>query len=117
MPVAGGGTVEMMEFTASSADFEGVTTSVTEGGSTATETDGSFTTGSVTLYATQLSGSLLGIPLPPFTPSSASTVLLDITNAISGVAPSVPITLTGVTADQTIIIAGQATKTTVAASA
>jgi hypothetical protein len=105
MPVAGGGTVEMMEFTASSADFSPATTAITQDGATVTENDASFTASGVTLYATQLSGSLFGVVPVTFTPSTASALLL--TNGITGL---IPVTMTGVTADQTIIVASQAEK-------
>jgi hypothetical protein len=111
VPVAGGGTVEMMEFTASSAVFSPVTTSITQDGATVTENDGSFAATGVTLYATQLSGSLFGILPVTFTPSTAGALML--TNGITGL---IPVTMTGVTADQTIIIASQATKNSVTAN-
>jgi hypothetical protein len=109
LPLAGGGTVTMMEFTVDSMSMSGATTVITEAGQTGTETDASFTASGVTMYATKLSGSLLGVPVT-FTPSTASAVLLDIANLITGV---VPITMTNVTADQTVILAGQAQKTAV----
>jgi hypothetical protein len=111
VPVAGGGTVEMMEFTASSADFSAATTAITQDGGTVTENDASFTASGVTLYATRLSGSLFGVLPVTFTPSTASALLL--TNGITGL---VTVTMTGVTADQTIIVASQAAKDGVTAS-
>jgi hypothetical protein len=111
VPQAGGGTVEMMEFTASSADFSSVSTAISQDGATVTETDGSFSASGVTLYATQLSGSLFGVLPVTFTPSTASALLL--TNGITGL---IDVTMTGVTADQTIIVASQATKNDVTAS-
>jgi hypothetical protein len=110
MPVTGGGTVQMMEFTASSADFSPATTTITQDGSTVTENDASFTASGVTLYATQLSGSLFGALPVTFTPSTASALLL--TNGITGL---ITVTMTGVTADQTIILASQAQKNDVTA--
>ena len=109
LPVAGGGTELMMEFTVDSMAMSDATTVISEEGQTATETDASFTASGVTMYATRLSGSILGIPVT-FTPSTASAVLLDIANVVTG---AVPLTLTGVTADQTVILAGQAQKTAV----
>lgn len=117
MPVAGGGTVLMMEFRADSMDMSGATTLITENGQTGKETDAAFTASGATLYATRLSGTLivpgtkLGVPVT-FTPSTASAVFLSIANLITAV---VPITMTGVTADQTVITAAQAQKTDVAA--
>ncbi len=109
LPLAGGGTVTMMEFTVDSMSMSNATTVISEDGLTGTENDASFTASGVTMYATKLSGSILGIPVT-FTPSTASAVLLDIANVVTGV---VPITMTGVTADQTVILAGQAQKTAV----
>ena len=109
LPLAGGGTVTMMEFTVDSMSMSNATTVISEAGQTGTENDASFTASGVTMYATKLSGSLLGVPLT-FTPSTASAVLLDVANLVTGV---VPLTLTDVTADQTVILAGQAQKTAV----
>jgi hypothetical protein len=109
LPVAGGGTVRVMEFTVNSMSMSQVVTRITEGGQTGTETDASFSAGGVTMYATRLSGSILGVPVT-FTPSTASAVLLSVANLATGL---VPITMTGVTADQAVILAGQAQKTAV----
>jgi hypothetical protein len=109
LPVAGGGTELMMEFTVDSMAMSNATTVISEAGQTGRENDVSFTASGVTMYATKLSGSLLGVPLT-FTPSTASAVLLDVANLVTGV---VPLTLTSVTADQTVILAGQAQKTAV----
>ena len=97
----------MMEFTVDAMSMSNATTVISEAGQTGTETDASFTASGVTMYATKLSGSILGIPVT-FTPSTASAVLLGIANLVTGV---VPITMTNVTADQTVILAGQARKT------
>jgi hypothetical protein len=104
MPVAGGGTVTMMEFTADSMTLAGgVTDSVTQLGLTSQTSSPELDFGgSVTLYATSLSGSLLGVPVT-FTPSTASQILLSLANLITGV---VPITLTDVTTDQPLVSAG-----------
>jgi hypothetical protein len=112
LPVSGGGTVLVMEFTVSSMSMSSATTQITENGLTGTETDAAFTASGVTMYATKLSGSILGIPVT-FTPTTASSVLLSIANVVTSL---VPITMTSVTADQTVILAGQAQKTTVAVS-
>ena len=109
LPLAGGGTVTVMEFTVDSMSMANATTVISEAGQTGTETDASFTASGVTMYATKLSGSILGIPVT-FTPSTASAILLDIANLITGI---VPITMTSVTADQAVILAGQAQKTAV----
>ena len=109
LPLAGGGTVKMMEFTVDSMTMTHAVTQITEAGQTGTETDASFSASGVTMYATRLSGSLLGVPVT-FTPSTTSAVLLSVANLVTGL---VPLTLTSVTADQAVILAGQAQKTTV----
>jgi hypothetical protein len=109
LPLAGGGTVQMMEFTVDSMTMTHAVTQITEDGQTGTETDASFSASGVTMYATRLSGSILGVPVT-FTPSTTSAVLLTVANLATGL---VPLTMTGVTADQTVILAGQAQKTAV----
>lgn len=112
LPLAGGGTIQMMEFTVGSMSMSNAVTQISENGQTGTETDAAFTASGVTLYATQLTGDLYGSPLRlTFTPTTALTQLLKITNLATGTV--LPITLTNVTADQTVILAGQAQKTTV----
>ncbi len=112
LPLAGGGTIQMMEFTVDSMSMSSAVTQISENGQTGTETDAAFTASGVTLYATQLTGDLYGSPLRlTFTPTTALTQLLKITNLATGTV--LPITLTNVTADQTVILAGQAQKTTV----
>ena len=112
LPQAGGGTIQMMEFTVSSMTMSNAVTKISENGETGTETDASFSASGVTLYATQLTGDIYGIPLPvTFTPTTALTALLKITNLATGTV--LPISMTNVTADQAVILAGQAQKTTV----
>lgn len=112
LPLAGGGTIQMMEFTVSSMTMSNAVTKISENGETGTETDASFSASGVTLYATQLTGDIYGIPLPvTFTPTTAVTALLKITNLATGTVLS--ISMTNVTADQAVILAGQAQKTTV----
>jgi hypothetical protein len=105
IPVSGGTTEEMMEFTAGSADLSGdVTVSVTEGGLT-TDTSSptlGFSDG-MTLYATRLCGKLFGALPVCFTPSTVSAVLLSIANLVTAAAP---ITMTDVTTDQPLTTAG-----------
>lgn len=104
MPVAGGGTQQMMEFTASSATLAGgVTVTVTQGGQNTVTTSPTlgFSSG-MTLYATKLCGKLAGIPLC-LTPSTVSAVLLSIANLLTG---AMPITLTNVTTNQPLALAG-----------
>ena len=109
LPLAGGGTVKMMEFTVESMTMTHAVTQITEDGQTGTETDASFSASGVTMYATRLSGSILGVPVT-FTPSMTSAVLLKVANLATSL---VPITMTGVTADQAVILAGRAQKTVV----
>ena len=104
VPVAGGGSQAMMKFTADSITLAGgVTDTVTQGGTSTVTTSPTLAfSGGVTLYATKLSGSLAGVPVT-FTPSTVSAVLLTLANLLTGVTP---ITLTGVTTDQPLVLAG-----------
>ena len=112
LPLAGGGTIQMMEFTVGSMTMSNAVTRILENGETGTETDAAFSASGVTLYATQLTGDIYGIPLPvTFTPTTALTQLLKLTDLATGTV--LPITMTNLTADQTVILAGQAQKTTV----
>jgi hypothetical protein len=65
VPMASGNTVPMMEFTMNSLTLDGAPTlTVTQGGvSSVTSGSSMMFTGSVVLYATQLSGDLLGVPV------------------------------------------------------
>jgi hypothetical protein len=103
LPVGGGGSVSMMKFTADSLTLAGdVIDTVTQGGtSTVTSSPTLAFSGGVTLYATKLTGSLLGVPLT-FTPSTVSAVLLTIASVLTSGAT---ITMTDVTTDQPIVIA------------
>ena len=105
MPVSGGTTEEMMEFTASSADLSGdVTVSVTQGGlTTSTSSPALGFSDGMTLYATKLCGNLLGVIPVCFTPSTVSAVLLTIANVVTAAAP---ITMTDVLTDQPLTTAG-----------
>ena len=55
--------------------------------------------GGVVLYATKLSGSLLGIPIT-LTPGTVVTVLLTLLNSLT---PLVPVTMTNVTTDDFLV--------------
>jgi len=103
VPLADGGTVTMMRFTADSMTLAGgVTDSVTQGGlTTQTSSPELDFSGNVTLYATALSGSLLGAPVT-FTPSTVAQILLGLGNLTTGVTP---LTLTSVTTDQPLVTA------------
>jgi hypothetical protein len=110
VPVAGGGTVRMMRFTATSLTLAGgVTASVTQGGTggghgvtTVTTSPSLAFSGSVVLYATQLSG-CLGPLCVTLTPGNAVTVLLGLASGVTG---ALTITLTQVTTDQPLVTAG-----------
>jgi hypothetical protein len=112
MPIAGG-SEQMMEFTADSIDLTGnVTVTVTQDETTVTTVTASQDfSGGVTLYATQLSGALLGIPLTltPATITVANLLKLpnagelQLANLITG---AIPLTMTGVTTDQFLISGG-----------
>jgi hypothetical protein len=105
MAVSGGGSEQMLEFTASSATLSGgVTVAVTQGGLT-TDTNSpslGFSDG-LTLYATQLCGNIYGLVPKCFTPSTSSAILLDLANLLTGI---VPITMTDVTTDQPLATVG-----------
>jgi hypothetical protein len=105
VPVSGGASEEMMEFTASSADLSGdVTVSVTQGGlTTDTSSPTLGFTGGMTLYATKLCGNIYGLLPKCFTPTTANEVLLSITNVATAIAS---ITMTDVTTDQPLTTAG-----------
>jgi hypothetical protein len=112
------GTQQMMEFTADSIDLSGtVTVTVIQNGVTVTTVSATqdFSDG-VTLYATQLSGSLQavsglpGVPLT-LTPSTIGVSLLKLPNIgelqLANLATgAIPLTLTGVTTDQLLISGG-----------
>ena len=104
LPVGGGGSVSMMKFTADSITLAGsVTDTVTQSGTTTVTSSPTLAfSGGVTLYATKLTGSLLGVPLT-FTPSTVSAVLLTIASVLTS---SATITMTNVTTDQPVVIAG-----------
>ena len=110
------GPQRMMEFTADSIDLSGtVTVTVTQDGVTVTTVSASqdFSDG-VTLYATELSGDLEGLPVASLdlTPSTITVAdllklpnagLLQLANLVTG---AIPLTLTGVTTDQLLISGG-----------
>jgi hypothetical protein len=104
LPVGGGGSVSVMKFTADAITLAGgVTDTVTQGGTTTVTSSPTLAfSGAVALYATKLTGSLLGVPLT-FTPSTVSAVLLTIASVLTS---NATITMTNVTTDQPIVIAG-----------
>jgi hypothetical protein len=104
VPTAGGGTVKMMKFTANSITLSGdVTATVTQRSATAVTTSPTFDfAGSVVLYATKLSG-CLGPLCVTMTPGNAVAVLLRLTSGVTG---QLNLTLTHVTTDQPLVMAG-----------
>jgi len=107
--VGHGGTVRMMKFTASSVTLAGgVTASVTQGGTggepgatTVTTSPSLAFSGSVVLYATQLSG-CLGPLCVTLTPGNAVAVLLRLASGVTG---ELTLTLTHVVTDQPLVTA------------
>jgi hypothetical protein len=91
------GTVTMMKFTMSALTLTGgVRATVTQDGQATVTDDSSLDfSGGVVLYATELSGRLLGVPVT-LTPGNAVTVLLKLLNSLT---PLVPVTMTNVTTD------------------
>ncbi|MGH3202618.1 MAG: DUF6114 domain-containing protein [Streptosporangiaceae bacterium] len=95
------GTLTMMKFTMSSLTLTGdVTATVTQNDQTTVTTNSSLDfSGGVVLYATKLSGSLLGVPIT-LTPGNVVTVLLKLLNSLT---PLVPVTMTNVTTDDFLV--------------
>ena len=95
------GTVTMMKFTMSSLTLTGgVRATVTQNGQTTVTNDSSLDfSGGVVLYAAELSGSLLGIPVR-LAPGNVVTVLLKLLNSLT---PLVPVTMTNVTTDDFLV--------------
>jgi hypothetical protein len=98
------GTQTMMKFTLTSMTLSGnVTATVTHGGQTTVTQNSSLVfTGGVTLYATKLSGSLLGIPVT-LAPGNVVSLLLQLLKTVT---PLVPVTMTNITTDQPFVLAG-----------
>ena len=101
MPTASGQTVPMMEFTMNSLILDGAPAlTVTQGGVSSVTSGSSMQfTGSVVLYATQLSGDLLGVRVT-LTPGSPLAAILQLLNSVT---PLIPLKLTNVTTDQPYI--------------
>ena len=95
------GTLTMMKFTMSSLTLAGdVRATVTQNGQTTVTTNSSlYFNGGVVLYATTLSGRLLGVPVT-LTPGNVITVLLKLLNSLT---PLVPVTMTDVTTDDFLV--------------
>jgi hypothetical protein len=94
----------MMKFTLNSMTLSGgVTATVTQDGLTTVTRNSSLVfTGGVTLYATRLSGNLLGIPLT-LTPGNVVSLLLQVLKTLT---PLVAVTMTNVTTDQPLVMSG-----------
>jgi hypothetical protein len=95
------GTLTMMKFTMSSLTLTGgVRATVTQNGQTTVTTNSSLAfSGGVVLYATELSGSLLGVPIT-LTPGNVVTVLVKLLNSLT---PLAPVTMTNVTTDDFLV--------------
>jgi Family of unknown function (DUF6114) len=99
VPTAGG-SVQMMQFSATSLDLSDMQLTVSQGGATMTTTAGALDlTGDVVLYATELSGDLLGIPLTitPSTPIADILQVLGEAGLTQSLTQVVPLELTNVT--------------------
>jgi hypothetical protein len=91
-----------MKFSAGSFTASGVNGTIRRGGHATTLTSPSLNfNGDITIYATKLSGRLLGVPVT-LTPHNAESVLLQ---QLKTVTPRVPVTMTDVKAHQPIMIA------------
>jgi hypothetical protein len=95
------GTLTMMKFTMSALTLTGgVAATVAQNGQTTVTTNSSLDfSGGVVLYATKLSGSLLGIPVT-LTPGNVVTVLLRLLNSLT---PLAAVMMTGVTTDDFLV--------------
>jgi hypothetical protein len=114
MPVSGGGMVTMMKFTMTSQQLSGLDLRVTgAGGSLATAATSASFSGDVVLYTTKLTGQLAGIPLT-LTPGNAESTLLQLLKSLT---PLVPVTLTGVTADQPVVLGNSGAITSLSVTA
>jgi hypothetical protein len=101
VPTVGGGRIAMMKFTLSSLILSGdPTLTVRQGGAASSTSAASMLfTGDVVLYATKLSGDLLGAPIT-LTPDSPLSLVLRV---LGGVTPAVTLRLTNVTTDEPYI--------------
>jgi hypothetical protein len=86
----------MMQFSATSLDLNGVRLAVSQSGGTLTTTAATLDlNGNVSLYATKLSGDLLGVPIT-ITPSTPLATILQIVGHV-GVSQVIPLEMTNVT--------------------
>jgi hypothetical protein len=103
MPTAKG-TVQMMKFTLTSQSLTSATQTVTEFGlKLTTKLPAATFSDHVVLYATKLSGNLLGIIPLTLTPGNVVSTLLQLLNTLT---PAIPLTLTNVVVHQPVLLAG-----------
>jgi hypothetical protein len=103
------GTVTMMKFTLSSLTLAGhITLTVSQGGTTAVTQSSSMQFGGpVVLYATKLSGNLLGFVPVTLTPDSpVATILQAVARITQALTQTVPVPMTNVVTDQPYTTAG-----------
>ena len=100
---AAGGTVRMMKFTSDTfSAFGGVTGTIARNGDSTVLTSPSLAlSGRIVLYATKLSGKLMGVSVT-LTPDNAESVVLRVLRSAT---PVVPVTMTAVVAQQPILFA------------
>lgn len=104
LPVGGGGSEKVLEFTASSASLSAVNIRVTQDGKTVNTRTASvgFPNG-MTLYTTKMCGQLAGVaPNICFTPDTISQLALKLASVLGG---ATPLTMTNVTANQFLNLA------------
>lgn len=101
--LAGGGSVRMMKFTATTfRAYDGMRGDISRNGNTTVMTSPSFKlSGDIVLYATKFSGKLMGVPVT-LTPGNAEAQLM---KALKSLTPTMPITMTDVSANQPIMAA------------
>ncbi|NIJ12151.1 hypothetical protein FHU38_002495 [Saccharomonospora amisosensis] len=106
VPLAGGGSVRMMKFTATTfRAYDGMRGDISQNGGTTVMTSPSFNlSGDIVLFATKFSGKLMGVPVT-LTPGNAESQLMQ---ALKSLTPKMPITMTDVSANQPIMVARSA---------
>jgi len=104
LPVGGGGSEKVLEFTAASGDLSTVGITIHQSGHEVLTTTSSLSMpNGMTLYTTKMCGQVEGIaPNVCFTPDTASQVALKLASALG---QAVPITMTNVTASQFLNVA------------
>lgn len=104
LPVGGGGSEKVLEFTASSASLSSVGITIHQSGHTVLTTTTSLSMpNGMTLYTTKMCGQVEGIaPNLCFTPDTASQVALKLASVLG---QAVPITMTNVSASQFLNVA------------